>query len=547
MSAYLQMLLKIFYTVKYLKFKQVYYRIYYRFYKTKLLECDQPNSSHWKWVGPLLNKQSLLSGTEVKFLNQTGNISSSADWNCQSKSKLWLYNLHYFDDLSSENGFERYQIHRDFIERWIDENPAFNGNGWEPYPISLRLVNWVKWCSVQSQVPPKYLKSMLEQANVLAQLLEYHILGNHLFANAKALTFVGAYLQGENSNKLLVQGIKLLNEELDEQFLNDGAHFELSPMYHEILLWDLLELIDLANTSERFELTKCLPKWTGIAKKALFWLSSMIHEDGEVSFFNDAAIGIAMQPSQIFAYAAKLGITYESVTQSLITNKSSGYSRVTFSNYSAIFDHANVGPDYLPGHAHADTLSFELSIGRQRVFVNSGTSLYGTSTERLRQRKTPAHNTVSVSDYDSSQVWSGFRVAKRAYAQLIKVTSDENKVQLIASHNGYMQQRPKVIHTRELDCTQDSIIVSDVLSKPVQARSHLHLHPNVNAIPLSETELKIIKDGEVLCLIASTEPMTIKDSTWHPEFGKSIANKKIEIDFTSGRLRTKIKQIKREP
>ena len=92
---------------------------------------------------------------------------------------------------------------------------------------------------------------MLEQANVLTQLLEYHILGNHLFANAKALTFVGAYLEGENSAQLLEQGIKLLNQELDEQFLDDGAHFELSPMYHEILLWDLLELIDLAMTSNK--------------------------------------------------------------------------------------------------------------------------------------------------------------------------------------------------------------------------------------------------------------------------------------------------------
>ncbi|HDI3283341.1 TPA: heparinase II/III-family protein, partial [Vibrio cholerae] len=228
------------------------------------------------------------------------------------------------------------------------------------------------------------------------------------------------------------------------------------------------------------------------------------------------------------------------------TNKNSGYSRVSLANYTVIFDHANVGPDYLPGHAHADTLSFELSIGKQRVFVNSGTSLYGTSAERLRQRKTPAHNTVSVSGYDSSQVWSGFRVARRAYAQLIKATCDENKVQLIASHNGYMQQSPKVIHTRELDCTHDSIIISDVLSKPIQARFHLHIHPDVKVIKLSEKKLKIIQDGEILCLIVSAEPITIQDSTWHPEFGKSIANKKIEIDFISGRLRTEIIQIKRE-
>ena len=43
-----------------------------------------------------------------------------------------------------------------------------------------------------------------------------------------------------------------------------------------------------------------------------------------------------------------------------------------------IFDLAQIGPDYLPSHGHADTLSFELSVYGKRVFVNSGTSMYGT-------------------------------------------------------------------------------------------------------------------------------------------------------------------------
>lgn len=348
MSGQLERLLKIFHTMKYLKFKQIYFRIYYRFSKPKFIESGQPNSSEWQWSGPLLNRQSLFSNTDVKFLNQAGTIKTPADWNCASKPKLWLYNLHYFDDLSSQGGAQRYTLHKYFIEKWISENPPCSGNGWEPYPISLRLVNWVKWCSVQPQVSPKHLQSMLEQANVLTQQLEYHILGNHLFANAKALTFVGAYLQGENSAQLLEQGVKLLNEELDEQFLADGAHFELSPMYHEILLWDLLELIDLAMTSNRSELTDCLPKWTAIAEKALNWLSSMIHDDGEVSFFNDAAIGVAMQPQQIFSYARKLGLSHDKIDERLITNHASGYSRVSYETYTIIFDHANVGPDYLP-------------------------------------------------------------------------------------------------------------------------------------------------------------------------------------------------------
>ena len=545
MRGQLEKVLKIFYTVKYLKFKQVYFRAYYRVRKPKFIDCGQPSSSEWKWSGPLLNRQSLFSNTDVKFLNQMGTIKSPADWNCASKSKLWLYNLHYFDDLSSLGGEERQSLHQSFIDKWIEENPPCSGNGWEPYPISLRLVNWVKWCSGQSQVPPKYLKSMLEQANVLTQLLEFHILGNHLFANAKALTFVGAYLRGEDSAQLLLQGIKLLNEELDEQFLADGAHFELSPMYHEILLWDLLELINLAMISNRPELADCLPKWTGIAEKALNWLSSMIHDDGEVSFFNDAAIGIAMKPQQIFSYASELGLNHDQINEQLITNHDSGYSRVSYEAYSIIFDHANVGPDYLPGHAHADTLSFELSLGKQRVFVNSGTSLYGTSCERLRQRQTAAHNTVSISGYNSSQVWSGFRVAKRAYATLENSISSAQNTLLIASHDGYLKQSPKVKHTRELLCAPDSVIVTDILSKSIPACFHLHLHPDVGVIRLSEKELKIIKGDEVLGSISSAEFINVKNCTWHPEFGKSIANKKVEIEFANGHLRTEIKLIKR--
>ena len=227
----------------------------------------------------------------------------------------------------------------------------------------------------------------------------------------------------------------------------------------------------------------------------------MIHEDGEVSFFNDAAIGIAMQPQQIFTYAQKLCIDHVKVKEKLITNQDSGYSRVSYDHYSIIFDHANVGPDYLPGHAHADTLSFELSMGRQRIFVNSGTSLYGNSAERIRQRKTAAHNTVSVLGCDSSQVWSGFRVAKRAYAELEKSTNCERYVQLVASHNGYMQQTLRVKHTRELLCTPDRVIVADTLSKPIPACFHLHLHPDINIIRFSVNELGITKGEEVLCVI----------------------------------------------
>ena len=530
-------------TVKYLRFEQIFYRLKYRFRNIKLDSFSNVKRHDWCWQGLNVVDQSIISSSKVKFLNKIGRLEHASDWNSHEQTKIWLYNLHYFDDLNSTNYQIRENIHYDYIERWIEQNQPCIGTGWEPYPLSLRLVNWVKWFSKKNYVEQKYLSSLAQQAEALSQQLEYHILGNHLFANAKALIFAGCYLKGEEAKKHLKLGLKLLDREISEQFLKDGAHFELSPMYHCIVLWDLIELIHLGETSKNEYLIKRLSFWKNTAKKALFWLETMLHTDREVSFFNDSSIGISASPDTLFSYAEKLGIETVFSDQNLITNKASGYSKVCQGNYLLIFDHANVGPDYLPGHAHADTLSFEMSIGSQRVFVNSGTSLYGLSEERLRQRKTPAHNTVSVSSYDSSQVWSGFRVAKRAYAKLVKAVCEDNRVELIASHNGYLQQKPKAIHARQLICEPETIEIIDSISKLIESCFHLHLHPYVDVFEVNDKSINILFNNKCICNFTSSESINIVDSTYHPEFGKSIPNKKIEIPFANGNLKTQINLI----
>ena len=102
---------------------------------------------------------------------------------------------------------------------------------------------------------------------------------------------------------------------------------------------------------------------------------------------------LPQQKTKIENYAEKLGFrirSYDYNKAQIIDNASSGYICATVAGNKLIFDASSVGPDYIPGHAHADTLSFELSIGDQRVFVNSGTSEYGLSLMRHTQRKTTA-------------------------------------------------------------------------------------------------------------------------------------------------------------
>jgi hypothetical protein len=57
------------------------------------------------------------------FLTEEGELTGPDAWNDPSRKKLWLYNLHYFDDLNAAGAADRVGWHRDLIQRWIDENP----------------------------------------------------------------------------------------------------------------------------------------------------------------------------------------------------------------------------------------------------------------------------------------------------------------------------------------------------------------------------------------------------------------------------------------
>lgn len=97
-------------TIKYLTARQLFYRILYRLKKVtvpsrSILEENTSNSAlsnvQLAWRGSEYAPQSIFSTGRATFLNRTANITDKLIWNDESNSKLWLYNLHYFDDLNA--------------------------------------------------------------------------------------------------------------------------------------------------------------------------------------------------------------------------------------------------------------------------------------------------------------------------------------------------------------------------------------------------------------------------------------------------------------
>lgn len=544
---------RLFHTLKHLRLKQVVYRLYYRIVPLKKYRVGKVVWRSFSFECPMVMLSTVLAENVFQFLGERGSLAGRGSWNDDNHSKLWLYNLHYLDDLNAENACDRAELHNNLICRWIAENPVVAGGvGWEPYPLSLRLVNLVKWYTRQKEVKPEWLLNLSEHAQILSNRLEYHILGNHLFANGKALLFAGAFLKGKDSEHWLNTGLKILDREVAEQFLSDGGHFELSPMYHATLLWDICDLLNLARSTQLPELLERKDLWSGVIQRGLEWLSGMTHPDGGIAFFNDAAFGIAPSLADIQAYAKSLEIQCgyykqcdaEAVSYKLLAE--TGYCRVDMpEDCAAYLDIARIGPDHLPGHAHADTLSFELSVHGQRLLVNSGTSQYGVDSERHRQRSTAAHNSVVVNEENSSEVWKGFRVARRAYPSTPLISITDGTVSIEASHDGYKRLPGRNIHKRKWKFSRRSLTICDTVTGMFHcAVARFHFHPDVEISydRLVDSRLSFrLRSGTVVKVeMFGAKSIDVIVSTWHPEFGASVPNICIMAEFQGADLKTLI-------
>lgn len=535
-------------TLRHLKPVQWYGRLWFRLWRPAVdMAAPAPSVRPiaGAWQPPARRASSMRAADRFCFLNHEHSLPRAGGWNDPTLEKLWLYNLHYFDDLNATGAATRAPWHLALMQRWVAENPPTAGNGWEPYPTSLRMVNWVKWALAGHSLPAACMQSLAVQARWLAARMEWHLLGNHLFANAKALVFAGLFFEGPEARKWLATGLGVIAKQLPEQVLPDGGHFERSTMYHALFLEDLLDLVNAAAAWPGQIDAAHTAAWREAAGKMLEWLQGLLHPDGQIAFFNDAALGIAPEPAALREYAQRLGLEVrtQELPQTLCLRHwpSSGYVRLSSPQAVALLDVAAVGPDYLPGHAHADTLSFELSVAGQRVVVNGGTSCYGLGSARAHERSTRAHSTVEVARQDSSEVWSAFRVARRAYPFDFELTQNPDRVWVACSHDGYRRLPGNPVHRRGWSMDSDSLTVSDTVSDKPDGCGHravarFVLHPAARVTQAGPGEWRVtLPRGREVGMKLEHGCGHLEPALYAPEFGKTVETQCVTVDLAGGR------------
>lgn len=457
-----------FHTLRYLKFIQIRYRVYYafknrfkKFFPTK--ERALPTGDFDLNLQPslLANKSVQYNDLCFSFINLQKQFNNTIDWNYTGHGKLWTYNLNYFEFLhtksfSKEDGL---QLIHDFIKN-IDTIK----DGLEPYPISLRSIHWIKFL-VLYKIKDKTIDfSLYQQLSQLVHNLEYHLLGNHLLENGFSLLW-GAYYFSDS--RFYQKAATILLKELNEQVLTDGGHFELSPMYHQLMLYRVLDSYNLVKNNPSFN-KELLGFLKEKAQIMLGWLTQMTFSNGDIPLLNDSAFNINPTTKELVSYANQLEIIPKKRPL-----KESGYRKIIKGNYEIVVDIGHIGPNYIPGHAHGDIFNFVLYVKEQPFIVDTGISTYNTTKRRKIERSTSAHNTVQIGDAEQAEFWSSFRVARRSVPTIIKDENDKITAKLV-------YPTTNDTHTRQFNCQENEILIEDLTITKKISKAYLHFHPSIS-------------------------------------------------------------------
>jgi hypothetical protein len=319
---------------------------------------------------------------------------------------------------------------RRLVATWIEAHPPHVGDAWHPYPLSTRVGNWIAALSLLPELASAELsRSLWHQLRRLEVNVEDDVLGNHVIRNARALVLGGASFGAPEVTR---RGIDLLRRELREQVLPDGGHYERSPSYHLVVLRDLLEI---QAASPYSWLADAIDTMRGFA-------AALARPDGAPALFNDGTVD-----------APRLDLPEP--LDGLTVLPDSGFVVVRDGDLWLAFRCGAPSPPFLPAHAHADALSFQLWWQGRPVVVDPGTYTYEPGAERDWFRGTRAHSTVTVDGRDQFRLWGAFR------------SGPLPKVSLRYARDGAVEASVvlprRIRHVRRIEWDDDEVRVFDEL------------------------------------------------------------------------------------
>lgn len=437
-------------------------------------------------------------------------------WHRVDLPPLWVLELQYFHWLCTnfdpQKGFE-------FMVDWVRNQPDRQVTmAWNPFGVAMRLMHWTRLLSVwlpalqEQRELQSVITSLYRQARFLFTHLEFDLQGNHLIKTAAGLYSAGCFFSGNEAEKWKARAASVILDQAHAQTLADGGHYERSPMYHLLVLVDLLDIVNMTPEGS----AQWRPDLVRIIERQVAVVAELVDPHGQIPLTNDSMLGQAQEPAEVLDYAnAVLGrqpverrgllLGRTDTISNAFTLPDFGLCRLVAGDWLCWIDVGLPGPDCQLSHAHSDLGSVLAWLGGSPLLVEAGVCVYGGNPARRDyDRNAYGHNVLVLDGHGVCHCWRDFRVGRRVRHVDMNMLADPCGVEI--RHDGFAFLPGKPAHERRVEVSTNELRIVDTLAfkRPRAAVVELlwHLDPSVT-VEHSTTGLRLNAYGRRLEVVTS--------------------------------------------
>jgi uncharacterized heparinase superfamily protein len=457
-------------------------------------------------------------------------------------SRAFASRLHGFGWLRHMRAYKNDRasaVARAIVDSWLSLHAGrMEGIAWEIDIASQRVIAWLSHSPVVLQNADRgfyrrFTRSLAFQVRYLQRMAPFASPGEGLFRLRIALAMASIAMPARQS--VMRKAAQALDNEFDIQILPDGGHISRNPRVGLELLLDLLPL-----RQTYVNLGHDLPQKLIAGIDRMYpALRFFRHQNGDLALFNGATATLANELMSVLRYDETAGQPFKAMPHSR-------YQRLAAGNTVLIADTGPPAAGILSRTAHAGCLSFEMSSGRHRFIVNSGSPKFAGRRYVQMARTTAAHSTVTLNDTSSSHLSSseflGHLIIDPVRTVSVERAETEDGRDVIkVSHDGYLRNFG-VLHERELTLNAAGSIVTGrdrlvwqgerTSNEPLRPAARFHVHPAINVRQSDrESALLTAPDGESWLFSSPGNEVLISEDIFFADASGICGSDQIEIDF----------------
>ncbi|WP_187695764.1 alginate lyase family protein [Haloplanus rubicundus] len=477
----------------------------------------------------------------VTFLNRSRPIPSPSEITPDSERlsglpRLWFLKLAAFEPfLWGILGYETPAECRGFaarVDSWLESCAEKERIGsrigylrgfWAPYSVSLRIIALSRYGAWKGGLSESEERFLYKNLLFLENNVEWDVGGNHLIENGAALVVGGSAFPGAG-DRFVREGLDVLKSTAATQFLDDGYHFERSPMYHLEVTERMLTAFSILSERETD-----IPEWLSqMIVTTCNFAEYLRPPDNRIPLLNDAVFRQAHEIKTILTYAASLGLDISS--QDLL-GESALYWFET-DRQTLLLDAGDSGPDHQMGHTHNDPATVLIWREGTRVITDTGVFDYQPGEKRAISRGVASHNTVQIDETEPVTYGGRFRMGGSITTRT--TGSKKNGISAVATRYEAGESE-SYQHCRTVYSGNNWLFLWDnVEAETSSCVSRLHVHPDITAQKQESTIIfSLPNSSELHVRPVRIDEVGIETGPYFPKFGVEIERDVVEFQTTN--------------